>query len=178
MVYRHYETVRKSSATLEYMREGPVNELPNNFCVAKFPPRKSRNAWTYATSGMSDDDLNGLELYLLSPVETSRHVELLAAIAHFHRTGQRLDLNHTVNFGRPWFPDSDCDHGLISLPYLDGPALEWMNVTHGRSVRILWLIPITRAEKEFAVKNGAETIESRFESAQFNYLDPFRKSVV
>lgn len=46
--------------------------------------------------------------------------------AHFHRTGSALGLGHTVNFGRPWLPGSSCTHGLVSLPYLFGPELEWL----------------------------------------------------
>ena len=55
----------------------------------------------------------------------------------------------------PWLPDSNCDHGLISLPFLDGPALENASIL-GQSVRILWLIPITRAEREYKVQHGVE----------------------
>jgi hypothetical protein len=51
----------------------------------------------------------------------------VTAIAHFHRTGSALGLGHTVNFGRPWLPTSSCTHGLGSLPYLDGPDLEWLH---------------------------------------------------
>jgi hypothetical protein len=41
----------------------------------------------------------------------------------------------------------------------------------------LWLIPITKAEREFKKAQGLEALEALFEKKQFNYLDPARPSV-
>lgn len=101
-------------------------------------------------------------------------VELLYAIASFHRD-TRLDMAHTVNFGRPWLPGSSCDHAVLSRPYLFGPELEWMSVPR---TRFLWVIPITLAEREFKRRHGLDALEERFEAAQFRYRDPGRPSVV
>jgi hypothetical protein len=119
-------------------------------------------------------DADPLELHLFSPIQSDSLVELLAATAHYHLTGEYLGLNHTVNFGRPWLPGSLCDHGLISLPYLDGPALEWL-ICANIKVRFLWLIPITKAEVEFKKRHGIETLESIFETKKFDYLNPTRE---
>jgi hypothetical protein len=174
----HYTSCWQSAQSLARWSAGPIHDLPDDFRVAIFAPGKRRNAWTYATVGMSQPgDANPIELHLLSPVETRSHVELLTAIAHYHRTGAALGVGHTVNFGRPWLPLSKCDYGLISLPYLDGPALE--NVTvDDMDVRCLWLIPIGSEERRFAKDKGTEALEERFESTQFDYLDPARPSVV
>jgi hypothetical protein len=158
--------------------EGPIDELSPEFRILRFPPWSHRNMWTYATQCMSrPDDSNRMELHLFSAEENWQLAELLVATAHYHRTGARLGLGHTVNFGRPWLRGSSCDHGLISLPYLDGPSLEWLKVGGGK-VRFLWLIPITKREVEFARNNGPDALESRFQELRFNYLDPARKSVV
>lgn len=135
--------------------------------------------WIYATIGMSGPaSERGIELHLFSPIqEVESHVELLTVIAHYHLTRTRLGLNHTVNFGRPWLPDSDCVHGLISLPYLDGEKLEIMNLER-EHIHCLWLIPITKRELDFVLENGLEALENNFESSKFNYLDPRRGSVV
>jgi hypothetical protein len=106
-----------------------------------------------------------------------RIAELLVVTAHDHRTGKRLALGDTVNFGRPWVLGSLCDHGLISLPYLDGPTLKWLTI-NGDETRFLWLIPITKLEVEFARENSLEALESRFQKQRFNYLDPQRQPVV
>jgi len=157
---------------------GPIWQLPPGFCILSFAPNDDRRRWTYGTCGMSlQGDAPALELHLHSPVESLAHVELLTAIAHYHLTGAYLGLGHTVNFGRPWLPKSLCDHGLISLPFLDGPKLENLQGPAGK-IRFLWLLPVTAEEVKFKKAFGSEALEQRFEAANFNYLEPFRKSVV
>jgi hypothetical protein len=135
--------------------------------------------WIYATVGMSGTYSGHLiELHLFSPTQQiESHVELLTVVAHYHLTRARLGLHHTVNFGRPWLPDSDCQHGLISLPYLDGEKMEIMNLKE-KHIHCLWLIPITKKEIDFVLEKGLEALETAFESSKFNYLDPYRPSVV
>jgi hypothetical protein len=159
--------------------KGPVQELPRGFTVLSLARKKTVRA--YATCCMSTpQETDGLELHMLvresdRAIADRSLVELLTVVAHYHRTGRRLGLGHTVNFGRPWLPDSRCTHGLISLPYLDGPRLEWMEDPR---VRFLWLIPITPEEAEFKKQNGLEALEERFEAANFDYLDPARPPVL
>jgi hypothetical protein len=133
----------------------------------------------YATVCMSQPrDEDPIELHLLTHNEGPRLeslVELLTVVAHYHRTGSRLGLGHTVNFGRPWVRGSLCSHGVISLPYLDGPDLEWLDAP---KVRFLWLVPVTAAEVAFKREHGLEALEEAFEAAQFAFLDPARASVV
>jgi len=125
---------------------GPIEDLPDEFRVLRFAPSADRRMWTYATQCMSQpDDDSRLEVHLFAADEHKDLIELLAVAAHYHRTCARLDLGHTVNFGRPWLPDSACDHGLISRPYLDGPGLEWLTVG-GSKTRFQWLIPVTKRE--------------------------------
>lgn len=40
------------------------------------------------------------------------------------------------------------------------------------------MIPVTEAELAFKKAVGMESLEQRFEKARFDYLDPFRASVV
>ena len=157
---------------------GPIDELPDGFAVLEFEPHKERTMWTYATCCMSqvDDDVP-LELHIFSPKRSGEPVELLVATAHYHRTGHTLGLGHTVNFGKAWIDASECEYGLISLPYLDGPTLEDLELSGGRSVKCLWLVPISKSEVEFKKANGLEALEERFDETQFNYLDPARSAV-
>lgn len=134
--------------------------------------------WAYATCGMTptaERDL--LELFLLSPCQTEKHGELLTLIAHYHQTGARLGLGHTVNFGRPWLEPSLCSFGLLSLPYTIGPRLENARFA-GTTVRVLWLLPITLAERDFKVDAGLTALEDLFERRQVDYLNSNRPSVV
>lgn len=155
-----------------------IHDILPSFDVLKFKPNKKRNSWIYATCGMSENDKEqGLEIFILSPTENDFLITLLTAIAHYHASGNTLDLGHTVNFGCGWYEESRCDHGLISLPYLDGPDLEWME-TKSVNIRFLWLIPITQEELQYKKAKGMEALECLFEEANFNYIDPFRKSVI
>ena len=98
-------------------------------------------------------------------------------MAHFHRQAQSLGFGHTVNFGKPWLNDSLCDHGLVSLPYLDGPILENLEIGDGQIVKFYWLIPITKSELEFKKSFGLEALEKKFEETNFNYGNPNRMPV-
>lgn len=176
----HYESNWPTRFEVKTWNRGPVEELPPSFCVLEFQPNRQRHFWTYATCGMaSRADCGPVELHLLSPRSDDSHVELLTAIAHYHLTGATLGLNHTVNFGRPWLDESACEYGLISWPYLDGTALKRFRASAKyREVQCLWLLPITKAERDFKQKQGVEELEQRFEAISLDYLDPNRESVV
>ncbi|TMV68151.1 suppressor of fused domain protein, partial [Thioclava sp. BHET1] len=160
------------------LNKGPVADLPSDFYVALFKSRAPKYAWIYATCGMSrSEDKAPIELHLYSKEKNGGLVELLYTIAHFHITGCKLNLHHTVNFGRPWLLNSDADHGLVSLPYIDGPRLENGNI-NGQSVKFYWLLPITESERNFKSSNGVESLESLFDQLAIDPLDPSRKAVV
>lgn len=176
-IKEHYKN--NWSAFSEYkLEKGLFNELPKEFTVLKFKPRKKRNMWTYATCGMSPEkDINKIELHIFSGKENDFLIELLAALTHYHNTGSKLNWGHSVNFGCPWAKDSNCSYGLISLPYLDGEKLE--NLYVGKLfVRFLWLIPITKEEFEYKKVNGLDALENLFEKNKLNYIDALRESIV
>jgi len=155
-----------------------VHHVPDTFRVLEFAPTLRRTMWTYATCGMSEPATPKLlELHLFSPRQSPALVDLLTSVAHYHQTEHTLCVNHTVNFGVPWLPDSACSCGLVSLPYLDGPALEQMPY-QSREAQCLWLIPITPVERAFKVSHGVEALEELFEQSGFDYLNPIRPSVV
>lgn len=178
-VLRHYEAFWKTTGRRCAFVRGPVADLSSSFGVYCFQPRPSRDAWTYATVGMSTStDPVGIELHLFCPEQSDEIVELLYATAHFHRTAERLGCAHTINFGRPWLPGASCEYGFISKPYLDGPSLEWAELNQSSLVQCCWLIPITRDEREFKALYGAAAFEDALERAAVDYLDLTRPSVV
>ena len=179
VVAAHYERVWGRVATKRELEKGPTGELPEGFCILEFSPDQRRDMWTYATCGMATTaDEDPMELHLFSPVQAEELVELLTVVAHYHRTGARLSVGHTVNFGRPWLPGSRCMFGLISLPYLDGPDLEVLRIRPlRRDVRCLWLIPITAREVEFKKQRGIQALEDLFQGLNVNYVDPLRADV-
>lgn len=177
----HYEQIWHNSAQIVNWTKGPISELEQDFCVLEFSPTENRDMWTYATCCMSKlTDLMPIELHIFSKEQSNELVELLTITAHFHRNDQPLNLNHTVNFGKPWQNQSMCDHGLISLPYLDGPELENLCLKEydNKTVKFYWLLPVTRTEINYAKDNGIDSLEQKFEMPGFNYLDVHRQSVV
>lgn len=178
-IERHYSTFWSPPIAARRWPVGPIETVRPEFRVLEI--QRSPSTIAFATLGMSAlEDAIRLELYVLVRLQdrsAAREsvVELLAAVAHYHRTAHLLDLGHTVNFGRGWVDQSACSYGLISLPYLDGPELEWMK---DPPVRFLWLIPITPAEREFKKSHGLEMLEQRFEQAQVDLLDPLRPDTV
>lgn len=177
-IRNHYDNVWGVKSQTCLFSAGPIHQLPEDFVVLKYAPHGARRMWTYATCGMSQaGDHRPIELHMFSPQESDDVVELLVVTAHFHRTGERLGLGHSVFFGRPWIGRSQCQYGLISLPYLDGPTLEIAHIDEG-IVNFYWMIPVAHSEVEYKKKNGLESLEEKFDSTGFNYLDPDRKSVV
>jgi hypothetical protein len=156
---------------------GPAaQELPR-LRVAEFAPGPRTGLWVYATIGASEarDDPR-LEFLIAAPEPNQRHVELVTLAAWYH--GRRgLGLGHTVPIGEPWLPGSTCEFFLVSLPYPFGPELEVCNVP-GWHLHVLWLLPITAAEREFKVREGVEALEQRFDARGLEFWDPGRPSAV
>lgn len=174
-LFKHYVRNWHGQFKERHWLKGPHDELPEKFCVLEFAPSDADPMWRYATCCMSIvDDPDKVELHVFSTIQSEEIVELLTVVAHFHRTDGRLGVGHTVNFGRGWLENSLCEHGLISLPYLDGPNLE----IEAHGINCYWLIPVTKAEVEYKKARCLEALEALFEKKHFNYLDPNRMSVV
>lgn len=175
----HYKSIWKCNDPAIYLFDkGSFDKLPYDFRVLEFPPNFGRDMWTYATCCMSQlDDYEKIEVHLFSKSKDVGIIELLTALAYYHRNTKMIGLNHTVNFGQPWVIDSNCKYGLISLPYLDGPKLENYLVGNNESIKFYWLIPITEEEVIYKRTYGIEALETKFDN-NFNYLNPLRKSVV
>lgn len=161
---------------------GPLYQRVPGFRAHAVAPGGRWRFWTYVTAGCWDavnDDGHGMEFVIATKEFTMRAVEVLAMTAFFHAGSphQRLDLGHTVTIGEPWLPGSPSDQALISLPYPWGPDLEVCGWEGGHA-RLLWLLPITQAEREFKRTEGVEALEQRFEDRQCDYTDPHRPSVV
>ena len=173
--YENYFGVKGKCLNLE---AEPTGKLADGFYVLEIPPNKQHQMYCYCTVGMSIDHIDSaVELVVYSPKSDLALVELLTVCASYHRNDAALNLHHTVNIGQPWLDSSLCDYGFISLPYLDGEAFELFQF-EGRLVNCYWLIPITKEERDYKVKHGAEALEQLCEDKQFDYLDPSRESLV
>ncbi|MFG2044853.1 suppressor of fused domain protein [Dactylosporangium sp. NPDC048998] len=153
---------------------GRFYELPSRFSVLEFQRKRT---WCYATVGMSAGEPDGIETFIVTPGQNLRAVEFLYYLTHFHLTGARLDLGHTVNFGEELWDGSGLDHGFLSFPYVEEPGFESFDCENGRT-NVAWLIPITSAERDYKKEHGVEALEALFEEYSLNYLNPSRASLV
>ena len=157
-----------------------VARLNPLFHVLELGPGPRLPAWTYVTSGagrQAPDNGRRLEFVLCAREPSERHVQLLYMTAHYHLTGETLDVGHTFSIGEPWVPGSSLDCVMVSLPFPFGPALEVFE--HGdHQAHLLWLTPISSAERAFARRTGVNDLEALLESEQVDFLDPDRQSVV
>lgn len=172
----HYQKSWNANPIAKKLEVGPMKQLNPDFCVLEFAPFEGRTMWTYATNGMSI--LLGrrtIELHIFSSIQDDSLVELLTVIAHYHATGNEIQLGHTVNFGKPWQDNSKCTYGLISLPYMDGPDLESFPAY---STECYWLVPITLQERDYKIKFGLESLEEKFDLIGLDYVNPNRASAV
>ena len=64
----------------------------------------------------------------------------------------------------------------MSVPYPFGPQLESCTWKGGHA-RLLWLLPITEAERAYKIREGVEALEQRFEQAGIDPTDSARGSV-
>lgn len=158
--------------------DADVNGAPE-LGILEFTPHHPGHDWAYATCGLGPASPEGhaVELFILSLGQDVSLIDLLAMVAHDHAAGAPLKVGDTVSFGRPWRAGSNCEYGLISLPYLEGPDLEHFKVGE-RAARCLWLLPITRAEHDYKLKHGLEALEQLFEDEGLDYSDRCRESAV
>jgi len=175
----HYELYFGVTGNKVKWTKGSTHKLHPDFYILEIESSKRRAMWAYATVGMSLDrnDNNLIELITYSPTKDSSRVELLTVNASFHRNSEALNLHHTVFIGQLTNFDTTCDHGFISLPYLDGKELEIFQF-YEKEIHCYWYIPITKAERDFKMMKGCNALEDLFEEKQFDHLDMRRKSVV
>lgn len=162
---------------------GPIAKRVPGLFVHEIAPGPRYAGWTYASVGVWDavhtQQGHGLEFLITAGESSERLVELIAMTAFYHAgpPSQRLGVGHTVPIGEPWLRGSSCDHLLVSVPYPFGPDLEscaW----DGGHARLLWLLPITPAERDYQAENGLEALEQRFDRAAIHPTDVARSSVV
>lgn len=178
---RHLEAFFTGHAvTLADAPPGPIQRVLPRFRVACIGPGPRTPLWTYASLGAWEVDGGaggGLEfLLLVDRRDDEKNVLRLAMTAHYH-DGEHLGEGHTFPLGEPWEPGSALDHVLVSLPYTFGPELEICPLPGGH-VHFLWLLPITRAERDFRRSDGLDALEEKFEEGGIEYWNPFRRSMV
>lgn len=174
LVTSHYESfLGIHHTTVTNLNTKMALEFPD-FSVLRYPPTIEFPMWRYITVGMSDiDDTKQIELYMVSKDEKDFLIDILTWVAYYHKKGNNLWVNDTIEIGSPWHDGSICDHALISYPYLDEP-----NFIGCTDTNCFWLLPITKKEADFSNLHGVIALEEKFYDCELNFLDYFRKSSV
>ncbi|MBS2531622.1 suppressor of fused domain protein [Catenulispora sp. NF23] len=154
--------------------KGPIEERVPGFRVLRVEPAQALDAWVYVSVGASTSaETSGLEYFVMSPAKDDLIVETLAMVAHFQSfAAHPLAIGSIINIGRPWFPGSQCDHLVVTLPYPFGPSLEI-----AEAARFVWLVPITASEAAFIRESGFDTFEDRLEASGVDVIDPKRRAI-
>jgi hypothetical protein len=178
VVRQHLRRFFTGHACKEYVWAlGPAQDMLPRLCVAEFAPGPQTGLWVYASVGAWEARQEPrLEFLIAATEQDQRHVELVTMTAWYH--WQRgLGAGHTFPIGEPWLPGSACNFLLVSLPYPFGPELEVCELSDGH-LQILWLLPITAAEREYKVREGLDALEQQFDQCALEYWAAARPSVV
>lgn len=158
---------------------GPMPELAPNFRVLEVNPGPKLGLWSYFSNGacdLSDGACGSLEFFICSEIQSPSMVEIVTMIGYYHHT-RTLGLYHTLPIGHAWVTGATCDHLLVSKPYPLGPQLEVCD-RDSFHMHFLWLLPITKEEREFKAAHGIEPLELLFDEQKIRYWNPVRDSVV
>ena len=179
---------------------GPLDRLvhhstdvkPVHIDVYQFAPYKDREHWTLITGGMSDarmplpdsagSHITGYsEIFIYVRGPANWMISVLKGLAEMPFVDQTyLHWFHTVPNGKPMTVQPSLLTSFLLLPpyYEERPFSDGF-VIDGHEVQPLMLIPITEAEREFAIEHGVEALEERFDAAEFApVVDEERQSVV
>lgn len=164
---------------------------PVHIDTYQFSPTKDRPFWTLITSGMSNerqidpaDCAEGMSpraeilMYVERPQGWMFSVLKSLAEMPFERK-TCLHWWHTVPNGMPMTAKPSLLTSFFFLPpYYETEGFTDLELS-GDKVDFLWMIPITEAERHFAVSHGSQALEKEFERADLSrVVDESRRSIV
>lgn len=169
-----------------------TNNKPFHIDIYQFAPFDDREHWTLITGGMSDarmpipDDapqhITGYsEIFMYGREPQPWMFDVLKGLAEMPFVDDTyLHWFHTIPNGKPMTAKPSLLTSFLLLPpYFEEQAFGQSFLVGGNQVQPLMLIPITEAERQFAMENGVEALEERFESGGFDpIIDESRASFV
>jgi len=172
----------RALAPVELGAGGMVVNLPELAIWQLAPPAAApATPWLYVSSGASAepmDDGFGLEFALLAPAAEPLAAKLVAMVANLHADPRYpLSLGQVLEIGHPWLPGASADHLIVALPSTFGPEFEWLS-DRERTVRFIWLLPITKSEADFARRRGLDALQEKLGAAQIDVAARVRASAV
>lgn len=163
---------------------------PVHIDMYQFEPTSERPYWTLVTGGMSDkpqlapvaDDYRSPRAEILMYVSEPKHwmFNVLKGLAEMpFEDDTHLHYWHTAQNGMPMTAEPSALTAFFFLPpYFEHPEFPKLSLG-GDRVDFLWLIPITEAERQYAVRKGGQALEKVIEKANLPIIvDEGRQSLV
>ncbi|MGY8770553.1 MAG: suppressor of fused domain protein [Pirellulales bacterium] len=158
--------------------------------IYQFSPTEERPYWTLITGGMSDLPQPGwnqeldwaaprAELIFYAKEPQGWMFDVVKGLAGMpFENDSFLHWHHTIPNGKAMTPKpSELSSFFIMPPYFEEENFDTLELD-GDRVNILWLIPITESEREFAVIHGSPALEELFAEKGLNpVVDEERKSL-
>jgi hypothetical protein len=148
--------------------------------IYQFDARQDHDWWTLVTGGMSDNTQfvpDGYPEYVSKRLEILMYVEepkpwmfdVLKGLAEMPLEEKTfLHWWHTVPNGKPMTAEPSLLTNFFFLPpYFEEPKFDSLHLD-GEKVDFLWMIPITEAEREYAIQNGGQALEELFEESEMH----------
>lgn len=164
---------------------------PVHVDIYQYAPTKQRGYWTLITGGMSD-------ARQIEPEDCAEHMSTRAEIVMYAPQPQGWMFNvlkglaempfdndtclhwwHTVPNGKPMTAKPSLLTSYFFLPpYFEPQGFADFHLD-GDRVDFLWMIPITEAERKYAIEHGSQELEQKMIAAELSpVLDEDRKSIV
>jgi hypothetical protein len=164
---------------------------PVHVDVYQFAPNDQRDYWTLVTGGMSDarqiEPCDGegrmsprAEILMYAAEPRGWMFNVLKGLAEMpFEDNTFLHWWHTALNGMPMTATPSLLTSFFFLPpYFESPDIGNL-LLDGDRVDFLWMIPITEAEREFAVRHGSQELEKLFENANLSpIVNESRESLV
>ena len=185
---RHYERFF-GPMTQKIMHSTDIK--PVHVDIYQFAPIKDRPYWTLITSGMSNErqiEPEDCEEYMSPRAEILMYVpepqgwmfNVLKGLAEMPFDDNTcLHWWHTVPNGMPMTAKPSLLTSYFFLPpYFEPEGFTGLELD-GDRVDFLWMVPISEAEREYAVKHGSQELEKVFQKAEMSpILNESRHSLV
>ncbi len=164
---------------------------PVHIDIYQFEPTSGRPFWTLISGGMSNDRQ-------IEPVDCDERMSTRAEIMMYVQEPQGWMFNVLKGLAEMPFDNDTCLHWWHTVPngkpmtakpslltsyFFSPPYFEPQGFTDfhldGDRVDFLWMIPITEAERKFAIKQGSRNLEQKMIEVELSpIVDETRKSIV
>ncbi|MCP4004952.1 MAG: suppressor of fused domain protein [bacterium] len=181
-VLEHAETCwPKRTVESQKWGQGGIVENIVDLGVVRVAPPEAEMPWIYISAGAATEPMEdgyGIEFFMLAEHEDSLVTKLVAMVAHLHADPRYpISLGQVLEIGQPWLPGASADHLLVCLADALGPEFEWCSDPE-RTIRFVWLVPITASEAVFARANNYIALQEKFGAKKIDLSKRVRESVV